>query len=377
MPLFLVGVLGSPTLALGLIEGIAQAIVSLMSAFSGALTDRTGKRVGFVRWGYGLPILGKALIALAGSWHVVLVGRSVDRIGKGLRGSPRDALIADAIDADRRGAAFGFHRMMDTAGAFLGVIIAAAALWILEGRNVELVYRIIFGLAAVLAVCSLIVTFFVDEGAPAQKTGVEVSPAEPEKLAWRVSFQGLGREYWVTLAILAIFAFANRSDAFLLLRASNVGLSPLHVVLIYALYNLSYSLFSYPAGKLSDSFGRWKTIAVGWGIYAVVYAGIAVTDNYFIWPLFAVYGTYMALTEGVSKALVVDCVPADRKGTAIGMLYLVLGFSALSSNVLAGFLWDSFGQSAPFWVGSLTAMVAVLVVILSGRIGLSSRSVNP
>lgn len=365
MPLFLVGVLGAPILALGFIEGIAHAIVSVMSAFSGTITDRTGKRVSFIRWGYGLPVLGKTIICLAGSWYYVLLGRSVDRLGKGLRGSPRDALIANSVDPMRRGEAFGYHRMMDTAGAFVGVIIAAAALWLLEGRNIEIVYRIIFGIAAVLAFCSLIVSFLVKESEviSVQRTA-EMLPSK----SFSLTFIGLSREYWITLIILTVFAFANSSDTFLLLRASDVGLSALQVVLIYALYNLSYSLFSYSSGKLSDRYGRWKIITIGWAIYALVYSGIAVTDNFFIWGLFALYGIYMALTEGVSKALIVDCVPSIKQGTALGILYMALGFSALSSNLLAGYLWDNSGKTAPFWVGATMALVAILIIILSGRL---------
>ncbi len=365
IPLFLVGVLGAPTLALGLIEGVAQAIVSLMSAISGTISDRSGKRVAFVRWGYGLPILGKALISIAGSWQFVLVGRTIDRFGKGLRGSPRDVLIADAVPPNRRGEAFGFHRMMDTAGALVGVLIAAGCLWLLQLENLETVYRTIFAISAVLAFCSLAVSFFVVDP-QSSSASLEEEPAQ--KPTFRVAIQGLGREYWVTLSILSVFAFANSSDAFLLLRAADVGLSALQVVLIYALYNLSYSMCSFSAGKLSDRHGRWKIISLGWLIYAVIYAGMAVTNSYFIWILFGVYGLYMALTEGVSKALIVDCVPAHKKGTAIGILYMALGLSALSSNIIAGYLWDSVGKSAPFWVGSLSAVVAILTVLFSGRL---------
>lgn len=322
IPLFLVGVLGAPLVALGLIEGVAQAIVSIMSPFSGAITDKTGKRLTFVRWGYGLPILGKALISVAGSWYFIPLGRSLDRFGKGLRVSPRDALIADLIDADRRGEAFSYHRMMDTAGAFVGVLIAALVLWFLRGEKTELVYRLVFGLSAILAFCSLIVTFYVRES----KAVITLQKDERETVSQKVCFsiQGLGSEYCVTLLILTVFAFANSSDTFLLLRAFDVGLSALEVVLLYALYNLGYSLFYYSAGKLSDKHGPWTVIAIGWSIYAIVCVGIALTNPFYIWGLSALYGVYMALTEGVSKALVVDSVPSAKRGTALGILYMAL-----------------------------------------------------
>jgi len=372
LPLFLVGVLHSPVIGLGLIEGAAQAIVSVVSAFSGTISDRSGRRVSYVRWGYGLPILGKTLICLAGSWYVVLLGRSVDRFGKGIRGTPRDALLADAVDANKRGEAFGYHRMMDTAGAFVGVVIAAVILWLFQGQNTEFVYRIVFGLAALLACCSFIISFFIHDGEVSRHVG-DGDNATKAYSIWS-AIAGLGREYWTTLLILTVFAFANSSDTFLLLRASDIGLSSFQVVLIYALYNLSYSLFSFSAGKLSDQYGRWKVIVTGWAIYSLVYAGIATTNTFYIWGLFPLYGIYMALTEGVSKALIIDCVPSQTKGTALGILYMALGLSALSSNLLAGYLWDNFGKTTPFWVGSLVAVISILIVFLTGRLVAIERS---
>jgi MFS family permease len=187
-------------------------------------------------------------------------------------------------------------------------------------------------------------------------------------LSWSVA--GLSREYWITLAILTVFAFANSSDLFLLLRASDVGFSPLGGVMVYAWYNVSYAGLSYGAGKLSDSHGRWRIILVGWLLYALVYAGIALTTNnmMMLWVLFGLYGVYMALTEGVSKALIIDCVPPERKGVALSLLYMVLGFSTLSSNILAGYLWQTFGPSSPFWVGAGAAMAAVFFVVFSNRL---------
>lgn len=366
LPLFLNSVLGAPVLALGLIEGLAQAVVSVMSALSGIFSDRIRKRVGFVRWGYGLPILGKALICIAASWNVVLLGRLIDRLGKGLRGSPRDALLADAIEVERRGEAFGYHRMMDTAGATLGVLIAAAALWFLRGESTSYMYRVVFGLSALLAVSSLVVTWFISEAETPASINVH-SEGSAAKLSAETHTH-LGRRYWETLVILAVFAFANSSDTFLLLRASHLGLSGLEVVLAYALYNVTYALFSQRSGRLSDTFGRWGIILTGWILYAVVYAGVACVSGGYLWFLFALYGVYMALTEGVSKALIVDCVPASKRGEALGLLYMVLGFSALSSNLLAGYLWDRVGTAAPFWLGSCTALAAVGLALGSGRL---------
>jgi len=363
MPIFVVHVLGAQPVVLGLIEGVAQAVVSLLSVIIGVMTDRHGTRVPFVRWGYGLPIFGKALISVAGSWYVVLLGRSIDRVGKGLRSSPRDALIDDACEGLIRGRAFGFHRMMDTAGAVVGVALSGVVLWLYKDEgDVAGVLRIVFGGATIFALCSLVVTLLVEEK---QVLSPELHERNREMGAYGYfswSIKGLGREYWITLAILTIFAFANSSDLFLLLKANDLGFSPLGGVMVYAWYNVTYAGLSYGAGRLSDSYGRWRIILVGWVLYAVVYAGVALitTDVMLLWVLFGLYGVYMALTEGVSKALIIDCVPPERKGLALSLLYMVLGLSTLSSNIIAGYLWQTFGSSSPFWVGAGVAIVATV-----------------
>ena len=360
IPLFLTGILGAPAIVLGLIEGASQLLVSAMSAYSGVRSDKSGKRAPFIRWGYGLPVLGKALLAAATSWHLVLFGKAIDRFGKGLRGSPRDALIADSVRPEERGAAFGFHRMMDTAGALLGVLIAALFLSLLSGDALS--YRIIFGAASFFALSSVAVAWFVkesDSGTPSA-AALAGTAKNPKGVA------PFGSRYWRTLVVLAFFGFANSSDTFLLLRASDVGLTPVQVVLAYALYNFGYSALSYYGGTLSDRVGRWKVILAGWTIYAVVYAGFAMTGAHGIWYLFGLYGVYMALTEGVSKALIVDCVPPERRGAALGVLYLALGLTAISSNVLSGYLWDSVSKAAPFYMGACFALLSVLGVLVSG-----------
>lgn len=361
IPLFLTGILGAPAIALGLIEGGSQLIVSVMTAYSGIKSDRTGKRVPFVRWGYGLPVLGKALLSIAYSWHFVFLGKAVDRFGKGLRGSPRDALIADAVTAEERGAAFGFHRMMDTAGAVIGVLLAALLMSFLV--NDASSYRLAFALSSLFALLSLGVTWFVKESAAISDFKKNASNSSLIS-----SVSSLGRRYWKTLSVLMLFAFANSSDAFLLLRAADVGLTPVKVILAYALYNFGYSALSYFGGKISDKVGRWKVILVGWLLYAVVYAGFAVTTSTEVWALFALYGLYMALTEGVSKALIIDCVSSEHRGTALGVLYFALGMAAISSNILAGYLWDSVSKAAPFYVGTAFAVTAIFGVIVSGLI---------
>ena len=381
LPLFLVGVLGSSRLQVGMVEGAAVLLVAVMTAFAGLRSDRAGAgRVPWIRWGYGLPVLGKAAIALATVWPLVLGGRLLDRFGKGLRGAPRDALITDAVTADQRGRAFGLHRSFDTAGAFVGVLLAALLLWWLTGtpqqadgaaasaaaRTPAWIYRAIFGVGAALGLAALVLTFFVRESAPAAGAGpVATSPARSGALR-------LPRGYWSVLALLALFSLANSSDVFLLLRASDLGYSPWAVVMLYAVYNLAYSALSYPAGALSDRFGRWRMIAAGWILYTFVYVGFAwlpAAQAWGLWPLMAIYGVYMALTDGVGKALIADHAPADRRGTAMGVFYAVTGVTTLAASVLAGVVWDAHGSTTAFLLGAgFSALALVVLVALRGSV---------
>lgn len=368
IPLFVVGVLGASATTLGGIEGAAALLVALTTAWAGFRSDRRRRRVPYIRIGYGLPVIGKTLIALAFGWPMVLAGRLVDRLGKGLRASPRDALIADAADPSIRGRAFGFHRAMDTAGAMVGVLLAAGLLWWFTGTPLERgataphhdtgwAFRLVFGISAALGLLSLALTFMVRE--PEHTVHAARTPADAP--AGRL---GLPAAYWRTVALMLVFSFANSSDAFLLLHARNQGLSPWAVVLAYALFNLTYTAASYPAGLLSDRFGRWRVIALGWAIYAAVYAGFAFTGAAGVWPLLALYGVYMALTDGVGKALVADHAPPEKRGAALGIFFMTTGIVTLLASVVAGLLWDWVGPSATFGVGAAGAALAVALVPL-------------
>lgn len=376
LPMFLVGVLRAPATALGAIEGMAEALVAVMKGLAGWHSDRTGRRVGLVRLGYGLPVLGKALLATATVWPMVLAGRLVDRLGKGLRTSPRDALIADAVPKELRGRAFGLHRALDTAGAFTGVLLAAGLLWWLGGFEKPVdessraapdggwSLRLVFAVAAGLGLCALALTFLVREHESEIIHEHPRTPADghsPDRS--RAGLLGLDAGYWRTLAILSLFSLANSSDAFLLLRAADVGLAPWAVVLAYALFNLSYTVVSYPAGIISDRVGRWRVICAGWVVYACCYAGFAVATPAAVWPLMALYGVYMALTDGVNKALIADHAPPRRRGTALGVFYSVTGLTTLIASLGAGVVWDVAGHAAPFWVGAGLACVAVAALV--------------
>ncbi len=363
LPLFVVAVLGATATDMGWIEGIAQGMVALVTAFAGVRSDRFRRRLPWVRLGYGLPVLGKTILVIANGWPLVLIGRTVDRLGKGFRSSPRDALIADATPEAIRGRAYGLDRAMDTAGALVGVITAAILLWWLSGSPTgggaastdARAYRIIFAIAAAAGFAAVALTFLVKEAAVPE-------PAKTTAPAGKLALPGA---YWKVLAVLLVFAVANSSDTFLLLRAGNVGLSPWAVVAAYATYNVVYTLGSYPAGVVSDRFGRWGVIGVGWAIYAAVYAGFAIADITTIWPLFAIYGLYMALTDGVGKALIADVSPKEHRGRALGIFYLCTGVMTILSSVVAGLLWDRIDPSAPFWLGSGAAIVALIVLVIA------------
>ncbi len=387
LPLFLVGVLGASKASLGLVEGAAVLIVALMSAVAGARSDRRRRRVPWIRWGYGLPVLGKAVIALAVTWPQVLGGRLLDRTGKGLRGAPRDALIADAVAPDQRGRAFGLNRMFDTAGALLGVLGSAFLLWWLTGAPREAwssealataattpasVYRTIFAVGAALGLASLLLTFFVTESdrttpAAPSPTSPAASQAPAVAASAAAGRLGLPRAYWGVLLVLVLFSLANSSDTFLLLRASDLGYSPWAVVLVYAVYNLTYAAFSYSAGKLSDEFGRWTLIGLGWAIYVAVYLGFAFlprTLAWGLWPLMGIYGVYMALTDGVGKALIADKSPALKRGTAMGLFYALTGLTTLGASLLAGAVWDKFGATPALTLSAGVALLALFVLRL-------------
>ncbi len=373
IPIFLTAVLHAPMSVVGLIEGIAESTASILKVVSGWLSDKSGKRKPFVIYGYSLSTIAKPLLAFAATWHFVLVARFLDRFGKGLRSSARDALIADSTDAEFRGKAFGFHRALDTVGAVLGPLIALVLLFYLDQttKDIDASYRIIFLIAFIPALISvLLLLFFVTEKASQMK----------DDLKFRLS--DFSRDFKIFLLISVVFAIGNSSNAFLILRANNIfesfgGVPSIItstfssiavvavVILTYVVYNITYSLFSMPAGMISDRIGRRNVMVGGFLLFSIVYLGFAVANaGYLVWLLFAIYGFYIAMTDGVSKAYAVDLVPADKRGTAIGLYYTATGLMALVSSIIAGLLWDFAGASAPFLFGSATALVAAVMLVM-------------
>ena len=356
VPIFLTTVLGAPVAAVGLIEGVAESTASLLKLVSGWWSDRVGRRMPLVVAGYGLAAVGKLLLALAGAWPVVFLARFVDRFGKGVRGSPRDALIADSTPADERGRAFGFHRSMDTAGAVVGPLLALLFVALFHDRM-----RVVFALAFIPGMLSVLALALVRE--PRRRARATGSTPLP------FSLRGYTRPFLLFLGASLLFALGNSSDIFLILRAKNLGLSTTAVVLAYVLYNFVYMAVATPAGIVSDRIGRRSVFVTGLLIFAAVYFGFAVAGRgAVVWPLFAVYGLYIALTDGVGKALITDLVPEVRRATALGAYGMLTGLAALVASVVAGVLWDTVGTPAPFVLGAIGALAsAVLMLIVLPR----------
>ncbi len=349
-PLFVTGVLGAPVAVLGFIEGIAEAAATLLRYPFGQWSDRLGRRRPFVLAGYALGALGKLLIAAAGAWGVALAGRVVDRTGKGVRTAPRDALIGAATAPGQHGLAFGLHRTMDTMGAALGPLVALVCL------ELGVPLRWVLGLAVIPALLGVVIVL----------RSVHERRQPPSAAAFRLRMPASPAYRWL-LAGSLLFAAGNSSDMFLLLKARDVGLGVSGVILVYVLYNLVYAAASLPLGGLSDRVGQLPLVLAGYLVFAAAYAGFALAAS---WPtvalLFAVYGLYIAATEGTSKALVSRATPLAERAGAIGLQATLTGLATLVASSLGGVLWSAVGPWATFTLGSACALGAA-AVLLAGR----------
>lgn len=357
--LFLVGTLGTPLPLAGLIEGLAESVASLLKILSGRWADRAASRKPLIVAGYGLSSLAKPLLALAAAWPAALGFILADRVGKGIRTSPRDALMADSTSAAYRGKAFGFHRSMDTLGAAVGPLLAAGVLWLSQNDlRAVFAWTIVPGLLSVLALVLLVREVPRPQPAPgdaASPTGVQGQP-----------LARLGGAYWAFTAIATLFALGNSSDAFIFLRTQSLAVSVATIPLIYFGYNVVYALLATPLGALSDTWGRVPVLVLGFGAFALVYAGWATaSQSWQAWLLFLVYGVYAAATEGVAKALVVDLAASGGRGRALGWYNGLTGFAALPANLIGGWLWSVYGPSAPFAVGAALGGVSAALLVLA------------
>jgi MFS family permease len=351
VPMFLATVLGAPMTVIGLIEGFAKFTAAILKAVFGNLSDRWQRRRVFIGLGYGLSAMSRPLLLFATSWGFVLASRLLDRLGKGVRTSPRDALLAASAPAEHRGKVFGLHRAMDTIGAVIGPLLA---IWLLAITDDD--YRFVFLVAIIPTACAFLLTFFIKE----VKTEIAANKATDY---WLLITDHFPPAYWKFLAINTIFFLGNSSDVFLILRAREIGLSTQSAILAYVIYNLAYALLATPAGIISDRLGRRRVLQTGFLIFAVVYAGFAIIKSpLFIWPLFALYGFYAAMTEGVGKAAIADLVAPEHRGSTIGIFYMLTGFAMLIASSLAGWLWKEFGASVALGLSTVTAATASLAM---------------
>jgi MFS family permease len=356
VPVFLTSVLGAPMQVVGLIEGVAEGTASFVKILGGRLSDRSGRRKPFVVLGYSLSAVSKPVLALAATWHFVLFSRFIDRVGKGLRTSARDALIAGSVGKEHWGKAFGFHRAMDTLGAALGPLAALALIHFMPPGKPD--YKFIFMAAFVPALLGVgVLLYFVREAAAPPKLPGAAAGGAP-----------MSADFKTFTLLYALFAIGNSSDVFLIMKAKTLGFSLTHVILAYTGYNLVYAALATPAGWLSDRLGKIKTMAFGFLVFAVVYLGFAVADRpWMIWALFALYGFYGAFNEGIAKAVVSHLSAGDNRASAMGYFQGTLGFLLFGASALAGLLWDKVSPSAPFIAGAACAFVSMCSLLVWTR----------
>lgn len=362
LPLFLANVLGVRTNIIGLIEGVAESTASILKLFSGWFSDKIGGRKWLAVAGYGLSALAKPFFYIANTWGVIAGVRWADRVGKGVRTAPRDALVADSVTKEMRGLAFGFHRASDTAGAMLGLLIALLIVWVAQSGNVELganTFRTVVLVSLVPAVLAVV----------ALAIGAKEVPVSGQRQMPKFALRSLGKPFLVFMVIVGIFDLGNSSDAFLVLRAQERGISVIGILAMLATFNLVYTLISTPAGSLSDRIGRRRLIVGGWLVYAAIYLGFALAQSgWQIWVLYVVYGLYYGMAYGTSKAMIADLVPDTLRGTAYGTYNAILGIIDLPASLIAGLLWQGagawqgFGAPAPFYFGGVMALLAALLM---------------
>ncbi len=362
LPLFLAVTLNASPAVIGTIEGAAESVSSLLKLFSGYFSDRRGKRKGLVVFGYALASFARPLLAFATTWYQVLAIRLTDRIGKGIRSAPRDAMIADAAAAEERGLAFGFHRAMDHAGAVIGPLLSFALLYFIAANYNQPVagdYALVFLLASIPALAAVLVVAFVVRESGTHRAGADALLEKPT-----LSLRGFDGNFKRFLLIVALFTLSNSSDAFLLLRAREAGVSVATIPLLWAALHASKVISSLVGGDLSDRIGRKTLIASGWLLYAGVYLCFAFVSSVgMAWALFLVYGIYFGLAEGAEKALVADLVRPSQRGTAYGLYNLAFGITVFPASLLMGALWSWRGAATAFIVSAGIGAVAALLLL--------------
>lgn len=348
--IFLADVLKTSRSIIGLVEGIAESTASVSTLFSGWLADKINKRKLLAVIGYSFGVFSRPLLGLATIWPQVLGLRFFDRVGKGIRTAPRDAIIADSVPLAERGKAFGFHRTLDTLGAIIGPLVASALLLFFLGNSNYRGVFILAGLPALFAI--LILAFFAEErlGVPRE--------AQPPKF----QLKAFPSQYKLFLGIIVIFGLGNSSNVFLLLRAKQLGISAALIPIFYVLFNITYASFSLPAGILSDKIGRSYVLIIGYSAFALVYLGFALAKSTAIlWPLIILYGTFPAFTEGIQRALAADLSPPELRASGLGLYHFLNGLAIFPASLIGGWLWDIIGPAATFFYGAVLAFLAVFL----------------
>lgn len=354
-PIFLTAVLGSSMTIVGIIEGVAEVTAGFLKGIFGALSDKLSKRSIFVKFGYGISGIVKPLPGIFPNIATVIFSRITDRIGKGVRTAPRDALLS-SYSENNSGAIFGFHRGMDTLGAVAGPLTAILLLNIFHSN-----YNLIFLAAFIPSAFAIIFTFFVKDVIPKTKN--------KNKLSLRDFWKSAPSNYKIILLLITIFSLVNSSDVFLILRSQNISNSDTTAILGYVFYNFIYAISSYPIGKLSDSFGKKKVFAIGLLIFSAVYFLFAVNkEPLIVWLCFIFYGIYAASTEGVLKAWISDITEINMRGSAIGLLTTLISFGVMCGSVITGILWDNFGAFIPFIISSITSFVIAIIILMWKKI---------
>jgi len=351
LALYLTSTLGASPAIVGIIEGIAESLASLLKAYSGYVSDKVQRRKPLAIVGYGLATIGRLFLFFSTSWSWVLWGRVIDRFGKGVRTAPRDALIAEASDAGRLGHSFGLHRALDTLGAVIGIAIAYFLFTSTHGN-----YTRIFLYSMIPGVIGVLLLFSVKEKKPRLKSA-KVHPLA----GWR----NLNPRLKAFFLVAFLFTLGNSSNQFLLLRAHNLGFKAADVILVYLLYNIVYALSAYPAGRLSDHIGRRTLLVCGYLFYGIVYLGFSMASAaWHVWGLFGFYGLYSGLTEGVEKALVAELCPVESKATMLGIHATLLGIGLLPASVIGGLLWRMVSPEATFSFGGAAGLLSALGMFL-------------
>jgi MFS family permease len=375
IPLFLANVLGVQTSIIGLIDGVAEATASILKLFSGWFSDKMGERKWVAVAGYAISAISKPFFYIASSWELIGVVRWADRVGKGVRTAPRDALVADSVTPQTRGLAFGFNRALDKAGAFVGILIAALVVWLTQKSSIDLTKStfqtivLVSLLPAVLAVISIAV-------------GTRDVEVKGIRSAPKFSLRGMGKPFNVFLIIVSIFTLGNSADSFLVLRAQNLGVSVIGILIMLAIYNLVITIVATPAGSLSDRIGRKRLIIGGWLVYSAIYFGFAAAQAAWqVYLLYIAYGLYFGLAFGTTNAMVADLVPENVRGTAYGTYNAIIGLLAFPASFIAGILWQGigsftgFGPAAPFlFGGSLALIAAILMAVWMPRVAPSETT---